>query len=140
MRVETIKTRVLLAEEDIVQRLLIREYLEMEGRYEISETDGVHPLLDLCKSGLFRDALLLLDMQWSKADGVDVILEIRKRNPGITILGMLDHRSRGPGNAHLNKLRFGLLYKPFSPLYLHRNMNAILKARVREGNRKRPFS
>ncbi len=124
MKAESITTRILLAEEDIIQRLLIQEYVEIERRYEVLETDGIQPLLDLCGSRLSRGALILLDMRWSKAGEVDVILEIRKRNPKIPILGMTDHLPGFPEESRLRKLRIGLLHKPFSALRLHRSRTA----------------
>ncbi|HKP96125.1 MAG TPA: hypothetical protein VJ385_10240 [Fibrobacteria bacterium] len=134
---ESAKTQVLLAEEDVVQRTLIREYLRMESRYEVLDTEGIRPLLDLCAVVRFRNAVVLLDMRWSKAGKTDVVLEIRKRNPGMRILGLMDRDGGASAKSYLGMLRFGILFKPFSADRLHRSLAAILATDAGPGDRNR---
>lgn len=132
MRRESVKIRVLLAEEDPVQRLILREYLDMDGRYEVSEPESIRQLLELGESGRFGDAILLLDLKWSRMGRVDVIRDTRKRNPGIRILGLADRNDRIPEITSPGSLYKGILYKPFPPSRLHRRMAAMLSQPIRK--------
>jgi DNA-binding NtrC family response regulator len=132
MRLEATKRRILLAEKDILQRLLIREYLEIECQYEVVEAGSVHVLLGLCQDPASREALLLLDVQWSRSGQMDVLQEIRKRSPGILILVMTDYRPELSEESRFRKLRLGILPKPFSVIQLNRCMAAALRAGSRE--------
>ena len=133
MVVSGITKRILLVEGDPVQRLLIREYLEMGGRFKVQECKGpFHPLSN-CESPLYDLSLILLDMEWSKADGVELILEIRKRNPRLPILGMTDRQADLYGEPRLRGSTIGFIRKPFSPFHLHRSISATLKAHAAEG-------
>ncbi len=123
------KLRVLIVEGDPVQAQLLREYLEYVGPYEVLEVKGVHHLLATCESLLRWPAFLLLDMDWSRVDGVDLILEIRKRNSWLPILGMTDRQADLYSDRRLRGHSFGFIRKPFSPFHLHRSIRATLKAR-----------
>jgi two-component system response regulator FlrC len=128
MVIEGNKKRILLVEGDPVQRLLIQEYLENFSRYKVLEAKGLFHLLATCESPLSGLSLVLLDMEWSRTDGVDLILEIRKRNPGLPILGMTDRQADLYGNPRLRGCSIGFIRKPFSQYHLHRSITATLKA------------
>ena len=128
--------RILLVEGDPVQRFLIREYLEMFGRYKVQESKGPFHLLSNCESPLCDLSLILLDMEWSKADGVELVLEIRKRNPRLPILGMTDRQADLYGEPRLRGSRVGFIRKPFSPFHLHRSIAATLKAHSTDAPRR----
>ncbi len=122
------RKRILLVEEDPVQRLLIREYLETFGQYQVQESRGLFHLLSTCESPLSGLSLVLLDMEWSRADGVDLMVEIRKRNPRLPILGMTDRQADLYGDPRLWGYSNGFISKPFSPYHLHRSIAATLRA------------
>lgn len=122
--------RVMVADEDEVQRLMIREYLEIVGPYDVLESQGPYHLLAACESALPGVGLVILDMEGARVDGVDLVLEIRQRNPTLPILGMTDRQADLYDD---NRLRshslIGLIPKPFSPYHLHRSIKAVLRAR-----------
>jgi DNA-binding NtrC family response regulator len=132
VKLETDKMRILVAEEDMVQRLILHEYLEMGSRFEIVEATGVYHLLSLCESPLSRVGFVLLDMEWSRVDGVEMILEIRKRNPSLPILGMTDRRADFYDDVRLRRTVVGFIPKPFAPQHLHRSIQAVLKAQEKK--------
>lgn len=121
--------RVMVAEEDEVQRLMIREYLEIVGPYEVLEAHGPYHLSAACESGLSGLGLVILDMEGTWADGVDLVLEIRQRNPTMPILGMTDRQAALYEDARLRgQPLVGLIPKPFSPHHLHRSIKVVLRA------------
>lgn len=121
--------RVMVADEDEVQRLMIREYLEIVGPYDVLESHGLYHLLAACESALPRIGLVILDMEGSRVDGVDLVLEIRRRNPTLPILGMTDRQADLYEDARLRgQPLVGLIPKPFSPHHLHRSIKAVLRA------------
>lgn len=123
------RTRLLLAEEDPIQRLMIREYLELFPQYEVQEANGTFHILATCESSLSRIGLILLDMEWSRVDGVDLILEIRRRNPALPILGMTDRPADLYEDVRLRGMtRVGFVPKPFSSNHLQRSIKAVLSA------------
>ena len=129
MEIVPVKTRLLLAEEDLIQRLMIREYLEIFSQYEILEAHGIFHLLATCESSLSRIGIILLDMEWTRVDAVDLILEIRRRNPALPILGMTDRQADLYEDARLRGLsRVGFVPKPFSSNHLQRSIKAVLSA------------
>jgi DNA-binding response OmpR family regulator len=135
--------RILLIEGDPLQRQLIREYLEIVGQYKVQESKGLFHLLSACESPLSGLSLVLLDMEWSRVDGVDLILEIRKRNPRLPILGMTDRQADLYGEPRLRGCSIGFIRKPFSPYHLHRSITATLKSHAadltRRGQPKAPL-
>lgn len=121
--------RVMVAEEDEVQRLMIREYLEIVGPYDVLESQGLYHLLAACESALPGIGLVILDMEGSRVDGVDLVLEIRRRNPSLPILGMTDRQADLYKDTRLRgQSLVGLIPKPFSPHHLHRSIKAVLRA------------
>lgn len=121
------KIRVLLAEEDMIQRLLVREYLEMDSRFEVHEAKGVHHIQALCKSKVAGIALVLLDMEFSRVDSIGLVLEIRKVRPDLRIIGMTERQADLYAEPRLRKSGTGFIPKPFSPFLLHRSIQALFK-------------
>ena len=93
MNIQGIKKRILLVEGDPIQRMLLQEYLKSVTLYEVLEPKWVFDLLSASESPVCRLSLVLLDMKWHRVDGVELVLEIRKRNPRLPILGMTDRQT-----------------------------------------------
>ena len=109
--------RVLLVEEDDLQRQMIREYLKFMGPYEVLEPGGPYHFLAFCENPMPGTLLVLLDMEWSRVDGVDYGSRIRKRNPILPILGMTDKQADLYCDPRLiGQPIIGLIPKPFLPL------------------------
>lgn len=122
----TDRIRILLLEEDVIQRQIIREYLGMDPRLDVLVAKGAFHALALCESSLPGISLALLDMEYSKVDGVDLILSLRRANPRLVILGMTDRRPEMFSDSRLRRTRAGFISKPFSPFHLHRSIAALL--------------
>jgi DNA-binding NtrC family response regulator len=128
MNIQGTKKRILLVEGDPIQRMLLQEYLESVTLYEVLKPKGVFELLSASESPVCRLSLVLLDMEWHRVDGVDLVLEIRKRNPRLPILGMTDRQADLYDDRRLRGLSVAFIRKPFSPYHLHRSISATIKA------------
>jgi DNA-binding NtrC family response regulator len=138
MEIGNDRIRVILAEEDVLQRQLIREYLEIDSGYDVLEADDLGSLLELCRSESDGNVLLLLDLQWLEKDGVKLLREVRKRCPELPILGMLEPRPMPGLEAQDDSYGIPFLRKPFSPSRLHQVMISVLKTEVWERFGKKP--
>ncbi len=128
MGLELGKMGVLLIEEDPIQRLIVREYLEIGNRYSVLEMLSLYSILATCENPMPDMGIVLVDMDWSRVDTVDMILEIRRRNHLLPILGMSDCPSDLYGDSRLRGCPFGFIPKPFSPFQLNRSITATLRA------------
>jgi len=120
--------KVLLAEEDPLQRQFVREYLEIDPQFEVHEAKGIFHLLAMCESRLPGVCIVLLDMEMTRVDGVDLILKIRRTCPSLPILGMTDRRTELYQDARLRNSGAGLIPRPFSAFLLLRSIKAVLRS------------
>ena len=125
MGVEPFRVRVLLLEADPMERLLLREYLETLPRFQIVETRGRSQAFSTPLLGV---SVVLLDMDGTQVDGVNLILDIRRRNPNVPILGMTDRQTAFYNDPRLRGCSIAFIQKPFSVRRLHRSLTATLKA------------
>ena len=133
------RMRVLLAGEDDFQRQLIREYLEGFHRFDILEAQEAGLLLSLCQRPLSGISVVLLDMDWCRLDGIELILEIKRRDRTLPILGMTDHSVHPSKDPRLQGVSFlEFIPKPFAPHHLNRSVQAVLNAREVSGIEKKP--
>ena len=124
---------VLLIEDDPFQREIIREYLEAVTRYKILEAQGQCHILACCENPLYKVGIVLVDMDWPRAGRVDLVLEIRRRNPTLPILGMTDHSVHPSKDPRLWMSFIEFIPKPFAPHHLNRSVQAVLNAREVSG-------
>ncbi|MEO7425744.1 MAG: response regulator [Fibrobacteria bacterium] len=130
MEPKTPQTRILLVEGDPVQRMLLREYLEYVTGFNVVEPHGAFHVLSLCEYDRLCPDLILLDMEWAKAEGIPLCLEIWKRNPDVPVLGMTDRQTELYDDKRLHGHPIALIRKPFSPPQLHRSIAAMLRAKA----------
>ena len=124
------KIKVLMSARDEFLGLMIREYLESMPCYSLVEAQGPHHLLSICADPWPSPSVLLLDMEGSSVDGVDMIREVRRRNSTLPILGITDQQPALYENPKLRGLSLiGFIPTPFSALGMYRGINALLKAR-----------
>lgn len=132
------QTRILLVEGDPVQKMLLREYLEYVNGFHVVEPQGAFHVLSLCEYDRLCPDLILLDMEWARAEGVSLCLEIWKRSPDAPVLGMTDRQTELYDDKRLRGRPIALIRMPFSPPQLHRSIAALVKAKaIREAVRKR---
>ena len=118
-------TRVLVAEDNAVNRELIRELLESRG-YEVSEAcDGEEALQLLAQS---RPDILLLDIGMPKLDGYGVVRHIRATPAlaGLPVLAVTAYAMRGDREQVLQAGFDGYLSKPINATALAEEMGRLL--------------
>lgn len=120
--------RGLIVEGDPRIRSLLKDYLLSVVRFESMVVEDPYFLLALCESLPEQPTVLLLDMEWSRAEGPDVVREVRKRAPWMSILGMTSRQTELYEDPIIREHSIALIPKPLSPYQLQRSLNAVLAA------------
>ena len=117
--------KVLIAEDNAVNRELLRESLEMRG-YDVTEAcDGQEALLKITES---QPDILLLDLGMPVLDGFGTIRKIRE-NPSLSslpVLAVTAYAMRDDREKVLNSGFDGYLSKPIDPSALDRELARLL--------------
>ena len=117
--------KVLIAEDNAVNRELLRELLEMRG-YDVTEAcDGQEALLKITET---QPDILLLDLGMPVLDGFGTIRKVRE-NPGISslpVLAVTAYAMRDDREKVLNSGFDGYLSKPIDPSALDRELARLL--------------
>jgi CheY-like chemotaxis protein len=118
-------TRVLVAEDNAVNRELIRELLEVRG-YDVTEAcDGEEAVTMLEQT---RPDILLLDLGMPKLDGFGVVRHIRA-SPGLAslpVLAVTAYAMRGDREEVLKSGFDGYVTKPINAADLAAEMRRLL--------------
>src|SRR5580698_1437055 len=118
-------TRVLVAEDNAVNRELIRELLEVRG-YDVTEAcDGEEAVTMLEQT---RPDILLLDLGMPKLDGFGVVRHIRA-SPGLAslpVLAVTAYAMRGDREEVLKSGFDGYVTKPINAADLAAEMGRLL--------------
>jgi CheY-like chemotaxis protein len=119
-------TRVMLAEDNAVNRELLRELLEIRG-YQVTEArDGQEAVEMLDQT---RPDILLLDLGMPKLDGFGVVRHIRA-SPGLAdlpVLAVTAYAMRGDREEVLKAGFDGYLSKPIDATALATEMERLLR-------------
>jgi CheY-like chemotaxis protein len=116
--------RVLVAEDNAVNRELLRELLEIRGYHVVEACDGQEALSALEQA---QPDLLLLDISMPVLDGYAVIRKIRE-NPGLAelpVVAVTAYAMRGDRERILNSGFNGYLSKPINPSALKEEIDRI---------------
>ena len=121
--------RVLVAEDNAVNRELIRELLELRG-FEVSEACDGQEALQMIEASL--PDILLLDLGMPKLDGFGVIKKVRE-NPqlaGLPVLAVTAYAMRGDREKVLDAGFDGYVSKPINAAALSQAMESLLGGSV----------
>ncbi len=115
--------KVLVVDDEVKIREVIREYAEFEG-YEVSEASNGMEAINLCKNNYFD--IIVMDIMMPKLDGFSASKEIRKyRDIPIIMLS-----ARGEEYDKLFGFEIGIddyVVKPFSPKELIARLNVVIR-------------
>jgi CheY-like chemotaxis protein len=117
--------KVLIAEDNAVNRELLRELLELRG-YTVDEACNGEEALDAIEQT--QPELLLLDIGMPVLDGFAVIRRIRgnPRFAGLPVVAVTAYAMRGDRERILNSGFDGYLSKPVSPSALTEELCRLL--------------
>ena len=124
---------VLVAEDNAVNRELLRELLESRGYNVMEASDGQEALRMIEQA---HPDILLLDIGMPVLDGFAVVRQIRK-NPSfatLPVLAVTAYAMRGDGENVLNSGFDGYLSKPINARDLGNELERLLQKR-QDGNR-----
>jgi|SRR5436305_12127241 CheY-like chemotaxis protein len=116
---------VLIAEDNAVNRELLRELLEIRGYAVMEACNGVEALDQIAK---ITPDILLLDLNMPVLDGLGTIERIRK-NPtfrSLPVLAVTAYAMRGDQEKILNAGFDGYLSKPINPIALQQELERLL--------------
>jgi CheY-like chemotaxis protein len=120
--------KVLMAEDSVVNRELLRELLESQGCEVDEARDGEEALMILARK---RPDIVLLDIGMPKLDGFDVIRKVRE-DPSLAdlpVLAVTAYAMRGDREKGLEAGFDGYLSKPVNGRLLFAEMNRLLSQR-----------
>jgi two-component system cell cycle response regulator DivK len=117
--------KILIAEDNAVNRELLRELLEIRGYDVIEACDGQEALLKIAE---MKPDILLLDLGMPILDGFGTVRKIRE-NPGLRslpVLAVTAYAMRDDREKVLNSGFDGYLSKPIDPGVLDRELKRLL--------------
>ena len=126
-------TKILIAEDNAVNRELLRELLELRGYSVLEACDGQEALRILEQA---QPELLLLDIGMPIMDGFAVIRRIRE-NPRLAklpVVAITAYAMRGDQERILNSGFDGYLSKPVNPSSLAAELDRLFTDRSQSAN------
>jgi CheY-like chemotaxis protein len=122
-------TKVLIAEDNAVNRELLRELLELRGYTVVEACDGEEALRMIEQS---QPDLLLLDIGMPLLDGFGVIRKIRKHPQfsSLPVVAVTAYAMRGDREKILNAKFDGYLSKPVNSRSLAEELERLLSKRA----------
>ena len=117
--------KILIAEDNAVNRELLRELLEMRG-YDVTEAcDGQEALQKIAET---QPDILLLDLSMPVLDGFGTVQKIRENSQlnSLPVLAVTAYAMRGDREKILNSGFNGYLSKPINPNALDQELERLL--------------
>lgn len=112
---------VLLAEDDVLVRNMVRHILESAGFRVLAAADGMEALT-LSRQFTGRIDVLLTDHDMPHMDGIALVEHIKPERPAIPVL-MMSGRLSNPPKIH--NIEVKLLPKPFSAAALVQTIRSL---------------
>jgi two-component system, cell cycle response regulator DivK len=122
--------KVLIAEDNAVNRELLHELLEMRGYTVVEACDGQEALQKVTDT---EPEILLLDLNMPVLDGFGTIQKIRE-NPlfkSLPVLAVTAYAMRGDREKAMTAGFDGYLSKPINPVELDKELERLLKKSTR---------
>src|SRR5882757_1147298 len=121
--------RILIAEDNAVNRELLRELLETHGHIVTEACNGEEALRLLDDS---RPDILLLDLGMPVLDGYQTIRRIREKPSlaGLPVLAVTAYAMQGDKERILNSGFDGYMSKPIDPKLLYQELDRLLSKKA----------
>ncbi|MBA4192917.1 MAG: response regulator [Planctomycetaceae bacterium] len=105
--------RILLADDDMAIRDLVRRALEADGHSVEATEDGAEALERLAR-GRDRFELIVTDVQMPALDGISLAEQALKLDPGLRILLMSGYADALERASSFKAAKLGTILKPFT--------------------------
>jgi CheY-like chemotaxis protein len=126
---EPLSTRptILLAEDNLVTRTALEEYLTQQGLRVLVAADGVEAVE---QAAIYHPDLVLMDIQMPKMDGLEAMRRIRAlddaKAAGVAIIALTAHAMPGDREQFLKAGANGYLSKPVRLAELRQHITAYI--------------
>ena len=123
--------KILIAEDNAVNRELLRELLEIRGHTVVEARDGEEALRAMEES---KPEILLLDLSMPVLDGYETVRKIREnpRFAKLPVLAVTAYAMQGDKERTLSSGFDGYLSKPIDPKLLFQELDRLLLRTAKE--------
>ena len=113
---------VLVAEDEVMIRNIVRHILEADGHEVLAAADG-EEALELSRNYGGEIDLLITDISMPRLDGLGLVRQIVKERPELRILIM---SGRASAEFRVKELDLPMLRKPFLPMAFRQMVRTLL--------------
>jgi two-component system cell cycle sensor histidine kinase/response regulator CckA len=113
---------ILIAEDEVMVRNLVRHLLEAEGHEILAAADG-YEALELSRKYAGTIDMLITDVKMPHMDGLALIEKLLKERPNVRVLVMSGHTS---GELRGQQAGFTFVRKPFLPRVFRDKVREVL--------------
>ncbi len=128
---------ILIVDDDPTVRLIAGELLRSEDHAIVEAEDGDEALKIVASMAV---DLVVLDMLMPNKDGLETIVELRRRNPGIRILAISSGGRMEPGHLLRTAMLFGADECLQKPLRLEAFSQAVERLLAQPGHAASPMA
>ena len=128
---------ILIVDDDPTVRLIAGELLRSEDHAIVEAEDGDEALKIVASMAV---DLVVLDMLMPNKDGLETIVELRRRNPGIRILAISSGGRMEPGHLLRTAMMFGADECLQKPLHLDTFSQVVTRVLAQPSHARSPMS
>lgn len=133
MKGEIDLSTILVADDEMMIRRLVEDFLKKEGHRVLQASDGTRAFDVICKKGPTID-LAILDVMMPGMDGFEILEQVRQSGAAYDKMPIILLTARNEVDDEVRGLNSGAqdyISKPFSPSVLCARVNALLKREQR---------
>jgi PAS domain S-box-containing protein len=119
------KWRILVAEDNVQNQFLIKKILEKTGVSFTLVENGLE-VLDVLGKEEFD--LILMDIQMPKMNGLEALIEIRKKKLTIPVIALTANASSSDREKYMNSGFNGVVVKPYTKMELFSSIHTVMQS------------
>jgi DNA-binding NtrC family response regulator len=116
--------KILIVDDEPDTILILQDRLEMEGYEVVTATDGCNAL-ELIDQDL--PDLVLLDIQMPRLDGIETLIHLHEKYPGMLVLMLTAHGTIQRAVEATKQGAYDFLEKPFQPEHITQKVDQALE-------------
>lgn len=116
--------KILIIDDDVNVTKAVR--MALEDRYDVASTTSALSAMKYIAQ--YKVDLVLLDIKMPCMNGLEVLKEIKKRHPDVTVIMLTAYASGDNVNRAINLGAYGFIIKPFNIEELRNCVDSAIKA------------